>query len=520
MTSPDSRSAAGQLRLLVGIASFGNRNIDYLRRIIATYHRMPLAVDIVVFSDGPKDLGPGVKVLVGLPTRNSWSLPFAHKSFFADNVHRYDLFAYSEDDVEVTHEHIEAFLEATPALEKDEIAGYLLYEVDERGTWSMPNVHGPFHWKPESVRHRGAYVIAEFTNDHSAFYLLTQQQLERCLASGGYLRQPYEGRYDMLCTASTDPYTSCGFRKVICVSHLRRFLLHHLPNRYRRTFRPSLGSFEEQVQTLLAIGQGQHPAATLCEVESQYDGSRWSKDYYEETNEAVLNSIPPHSGTILSIGCGWGNTEAELIKRGAQVAALPLDSVIGTHAAGRGIEIINGSLNEGLARVEDRRFDCILVANLLHLVEGHTELINKCAGLLEHDGTLILTGPNPDYLPVAFARVVRPAAYGQGSRGNVLTIVRLFEVLKKAQLSADGIIWQVPPRTVPVSGSTKLSRWPRRVVSQLWNKAGRLAASRTRSDIDWASRLLTQSWIVRARSRQSHVSRSTKQSEPVAVSNS
>src|SRR4051812_26340423 len=144
-------------------------------------------IDVVVFSEAAKELGGAGRLVVGLPTNNPWSLGFAHKKIFAENIEQYDLFIYSEDDIEISGAHIRAFLEVTPALQSDEIAGFLLYEKDERGISCLPNVHGPFHWRPESVRRRGDCTVAEFTNEHSAFYLLTRDQLRRAIASGGYL---------------------------------------------------------------------------------------------------------------------------------------------------------------------------------------------------------------------------------------------------------------------------------------------------------------------------------------------
>src|SRR4030081_2973540 len=97
-----------RLRLCVVIASYGDKNIEFLKRIIRNYQGMDMEVAIFVLSEAPKDLGPDVKVLVGLPSRNPWSLPFGHKRVFADNLDRYDLFAYSEDDMEVTEENFHA----------------------------------------------------------------------------------------------------------------------------------------------------------------------------------------------------------------------------------------------------------------------------------------------------------------------------------------------------------------------------------------------------------------------------
>ena len=122
----DTKHNACELRLLVAIASFGQNHLEYLKRIIKTYRSMAMHVDIVVVCEAPKALGPGVEVLVGLPARNPWSLPFAHKRVLAENVGNYDLFAYSEDDVEVTEAHIQSFLRVSPVLAEDEIVADIL----------------------------------------------------------------------------------------------------------------------------------------------------------------------------------------------------------------------------------------------------------------------------------------------------------------------------------------------------------------------------------------------------------
>jgi hypothetical protein len=76
----------GALRMLVVIARFGQKNIGLLKRVIDQYRRMPLKVDVVVVSNDHKELGADVRVVVGLPTKNPWSLPFAHKAIFVENL--------------------------------------------------------------------------------------------------------------------------------------------------------------------------------------------------------------------------------------------------------------------------------------------------------------------------------------------------------------------------------------------------------------------------------------------------
>ena len=400
-----------KLRLLVTIASFGDKNLGFLKKIIQGYRSMPMEVDVVVLSNAPKDLGEHVKVLVGLPTNDPWSLPFAHKPVLAENADRYDLFIYTEDDMDVTERNLQAFLDATPHLAPTEIAGFLRYEIDKAGEWSFPDVHGIFRWKPETVERRGSYAIAEFSNEHAAFFILTRQQLKQAIASGGFLRSPCKGRYDMACTAATDPYLNCGFRKVICISTLDDFLIHHMSNRYVGQLGPSLAAFKEQVAALLNLRNNGHRAGALCASESRVLHGNWSKHFYEHPNDDLLKLIPPDAKTVLSIGCGWGATEARLQERGAKVTALPLDSIIGAAAALRGIEFISGTLDvQGLAALAGRKFDCVLVTRIFSICFPTRRPLPRLVSRFVGEGGALVSGAGRISTACLFWSGARPAS--------------------------------------------------------------------------------------------------------------
>jgi len=446
INSNDLGIADRKIRLLVVIASYGLKNLELLKQVIRNYQCMDMDIDVVVISEAPKELDSSIKVVVGLPSKNPWSLPFAHKPIFAENVDNYDLFAYSEDDMEVTEKNIHAFLLATPSLKQDEIAGFLRYEVDESGSWSLPEVHGGYHWKPESVKQRGDYSIAEFTNEHAAFYLLTQAQLKTAIDSGGFLRPPYEGRHDMLCTAATDPYTSCGFHKVICVSALDDFLIHHLSNRYTGEYGIPLSAFNEQIQTLIAISKGAHPASNLSRAESRMPHSAWSKNYYERPIEEVLELVPDNIKTILSIGCGWGATEVKLKERGATVTAVPMDSIIGAVAARLGIDVIYGTLGECLKQLDDRAFDCVIMTNLLHLLPNPKDVVEQCSRFVRPGGAFVISGPNLGSTRVLAKRILGIGDYQKlrnfdESGIQLLGPAKLKAYLKKSGLNVAVLRW-------------------------------------------------------------------------------
>ncbi len=471
-----------RVRVLVAIASYGEKNIRFLKEIIRTYQSMTMSIDVVVNSDTPKNVDAGVKVIVGLPGQNPHSLPFAHKRLFADNIDQYDLFVYSEDDMGVTEQNILEFLRATDDLQHDEIAGYIRYELGQDGTVHLPDVHGPFHWKPESVKRRGSYTVAEFTNEHAAFYIMTQAQVRRAIASGKYLCVPYEGRYDMLVTAATDPYTCCGFRKVICISSFDKFLIHHIPNRYVGTMGIPLIAFKEQIKALHDIQHGSCPTTKLCEVEPKILQGNWSKSYYENPEQELIDVIPEDARSILSVGCGWGALEVMLQGRGAKVTAVPLDSIIGASVASRGIEVANGTLSESISLLNGRKFDCVFLSNILHLLPDPWSALRECGNHVSKDGHLVIVGYNFDFLPYLLRRRFGIGDYNKlgdfGQSGvHPQSITEIKRELRNEGFQIQDLRWFEPLAAKRLS---PLRRWPGQLIRRNWIiKARRLAEPRS-----------------------------------------
>lgn len=356
---------------------------------------MSFDVDIVVLSNIPKDPGPGVEVIVGLPYKNPWTLPFPHKQIFAGRLEAYDLFLYSEDDVLVTETNIRAFLRETQVLPESEIPGFLRFEEGPQGR-NYPEIHGHFHWDSASVEKRGDSTWAFFTCEHSACYLLTQQQLRRAIESGGYLVGPHQGKYDLLCSAATDPYTQCGFRRLLCVSGIDDFLVHHLPNKYVGTrFGVGEADFRAQLATLLALGADETMTAhALLPAETRLGDWSYSKDYYEQPRHELSSFLSPKIRTVLSVGCGWGATEAWLAEKGLRVTAIPLDPVIPTRARSAGVEVLSSDIQTARRELGDRKFDCLLLLNVLHLVEDPVSFVSSLRTLLLNGSKIVTLEPN------------------------------------------------------------------------------------------------------------------------------
>ncbi|MFC1889606.1 class I SAM-dependent methyltransferase [Thermodesulfobacteriota bacterium] len=442
------------MKILAAIANHGTSNRKYLDTLLSEYRSMSFDVHVAILSNIEKNLGSNVEVVVGLPSEDPWSLPFAYKKLFAERAEDYDLFIYSEDDTLITEKNITAFLDVTPSLAESEIAGFLRYEKDSNGAMFISSANNRFHWDPESVRQRGDLVFAHFSNHHSASFILTRDHLRRAIESGGFLVEPHSEHYDLLVTAATDPYTQCGFEKLICLSRIDDFLLPHLPNKYIGKMGLEYSQFLRQLEALHAIDRGELPKDRLFETATKVRHRLWSKSYYEPAREDMLGLVPKTIRSALSLGCGWGATEQKLQQRGVKVTAVPLDSVIAPCAELRGIELIHGTFQNALKQLSGRKFDCLFLSDVMHLVEHPDRLLSTYVQLLAPGGIVVAGIPNFNKTRFHLKRLLRktedtrPSDY-EGTGVHAATTEDVKRWLESAGMRIEKIVYTVPERFRP-----------------------------------------------------------------------
>lgn len=386
------------MKILVAIANYGTKNRDFLSAVIKEYRSMPYEVDIIVLSNIPKDLGSDVEVIVGLPNRDPWSLPFGHKKIFAERLEDYDYFIYSEDDILITKKNIEAFFKLTEVLPEEHISGFLRYELDSFGNKWFPDFLGSYHWLPKSVKKVDQFTVAEFSNAHSACYILTRAQLRRAIDSGGYLVGPHQGRYCLPETAATDPFTQCGLKKVICISHLSNMLVHHLPNNYVRRDGIDEKDFDRQVAFMLSKGYEGIACQELFITSKKINHMRWDKVYFGSADRNLLSMVSRKAKNILSIGCGYPATEAALVQNNHAVTAIPLDPIVGELAAARGIKVLESNFEKAFHDLDGTLFDCIIFSEILQHLKDPADILARAVMLLAPNGELLISIPNFKYL--------------------------------------------------------------------------------------------------------------------------
>ncbi len=386
-------NALFDIRVLVSITNYGSKNIKYLNRVIKEYQSMPCEIDIVVFSNVPKEFGQEIEVFVGLPTRDPWSLTFGHKKIFAERLEDYDLFIYSEDDMLITWKNIEFFLHLTKVLPEDQVSGFIRFELDSNGKKSYPGFHGPYHWLPESVRKIDQFTFAEFSNLHTGCYVLTRDQLRRAVKSGRYLVEPHKGRYGQPESAATDPFTQCGLKLVICISHISNVLIHHLPNKYVEVWGINEIDFNRQISFILSEEYGGKNHQELFVTAKNIDRTKWDKMYFDEPDQNLLLMVSPQDKNFLSVGCGYPSTETVLVQSDYSVTVIPLDPIIGILAASKGIKVMEPNFEKAFQDLDSTLFDCIIFSHTLHHLKDPVEILSKIVKFLKPGGNILISIP-------------------------------------------------------------------------------------------------------------------------------
>ena len=394
------------MKVLVAIANYGTKNSKYLDVLLNEYRSMSnYQVDIIVLSNIPKALGADIQVIVGLPEKDPWSLPFGHKKLFAEKLKEYDLFIYSEDDTLITQNNIESYIEVTNILPTRFIAGFLRYELSPEGKKYYSTIHGHYHWDPKSVIKIDNHIFAHYTNDHSASFIVTQNQLKKAIDSGGFLLPPRKGRYDMLVTAATDPYTQCGMKKLICLTRLSNFELHHLPNVYCGKMGQEAEYVEKEIEILKEIAGNDSLCESLFDIDTLPEDDTWNKRYYQSARDQVIELIPKEARKVLSVGMGCGSTEKEIMRKNIDVFGIPLDYVMRETASAKGVIVTPPNIGSAVEHLKNVTFDCMIFQDILQYLQDPVDKIKTLLPLLDKNGSIIISIPNIRHPSIIYKRI-------------------------------------------------------------------------------------------------------------------
>lgn len=131
----------------------------------------------------------------------------------------------------------------------------------------------------------------------------------------------------------------------------------------------------------------------------EYEGDYW---WFAARRRIVLRLIeryvkPPHAPRFLDVGCGTGSMLQALEGRGGAVGVDASEEALALAATRTGAELVRGEVPGVLCEL-GRKFDCVLLLDLLEHVEDDAGTVGAAAGLLEKDGVMIITVPAHPWL--------------------------------------------------------------------------------------------------------------------------
>jgi 2-polyprenyl-3-methyl-5-hydroxy-6-metoxy-1,4-benzoquinol methylase len=119
-----------------------------------------------------------------------------------------------------------------------------------------------------------------------------------------------------------------------------------------------------------------------------------ASSYFNHFRADMLASIPAEAKSVLSIGCGGGRTEAELVKRGVVVVGVEIDPQAAQTARSRGLIVLEGDATQIDIKTGHAPYDCILYADVLEHLIDPASVLRRHVESLRTGGTIYITVPN------------------------------------------------------------------------------------------------------------------------------
>jgi len=129
--------------------------------------------------------------------------------------------------------------------------------------------------------------------------------------------------------------------------------------------------------------------------------------YIELFRSDVIAAVPSTANNVLSVGCGTGLTEAELVKQGMKVVGVEINHEAASIARQRGLTILEGDASEVDTAIAGEFYDCILYADVLEHLQDPVAVIKRHIEHLKPSGTVYVSVPNFRHYSVFWQLFVR-----------------------------------------------------------------------------------------------------------------
>lgn len=129
--------------------------------------------------------------------------------------------------------------------------------------------------------------------------------------------------------------------------------------------------------------------------------------YFEQFRRSAIAAVPSTAKCVLSVGCGGGKTEAELVKRGIKVVGVEINHEAAAIARRCGLIVLEGDASEVDVAIADEFYDCIIYADILEHLPDPVAVLKRHIKSLKAGGTVYVSVPNFRHWSVFWQLFVR-----------------------------------------------------------------------------------------------------------------
>jgi len=116
--------------------------------------------------------------------------------------------------------------------------------------------------------------------------------------------------------------------------------------------------------------------------------------YFEYFRSDMLAVVGPGTKSVLSVGCGAGRTEAELVRRGIAVVGVEINPQAAQRARQRGLVVLEGDVTQIDVNTGYEPYDCILYADVLEHLVDPVAVLRRHTESLRAGGVTYVSVPN------------------------------------------------------------------------------------------------------------------------------
>jgi 2-polyprenyl-3-methyl-5-hydroxy-6-metoxy-1,4-benzoquinol methylase len=150
----------------------------------------------------------------------------------------------------------------------------------------------------------------------------------------------------------------------------------------------------------LATASGREPGSErFSRTSSRYEASGAMREYKYDRTRILLDWVGTKK-RVLEVGCSTGYISRLLVERKCDVTGVEVDPVAAERARAHCKDVFVLDLNSPswLESLSDRRYEVVLLADVLEHLVDPWRVLREIAGLLEGGGSLVVSLPNLVYL--------------------------------------------------------------------------------------------------------------------------